>query len=148
MHVLIVHVAESHYFSLPGYDYTTRTLPEMYGSTELPTTIPASPYAASLGSPLVSPILPHQRSQTNLALCSAGSSSDRETTQEKRRRNNAASARFRMKKKRREQELEQASAGLSRQVNELEKAVSKLEVENKWLRELITSEDDEDEKDA
>ncbi|KAF2404380.1 hypothetical protein EJ06DRAFT_526467 [Trichodelitschia bisporula] len=58
--------------------------------------------------------------------------------EEKRRRNTAASARFRIKKKEREQALEQTAAEMTEKVVGLEAKVGQLELENKWLRGLIT----------
>ncbi|KAF2716631.1 hypothetical protein K431DRAFT_234935, partial [Polychaeton citri CBS 116435] len=62
--------------------------------------------------------------------------------EDKRRRNTAASARFRVKKKQREQALEKQAKDMSDKVSDLESKVQKLEMENKWLRELITDKKD------
>lgn len=59
--------------------------------------------------------------------------------EDKRRRNTAASARFRVKKKQREQALEQSAKEMHDKVANLEKTISKLETENKWLKELLTA---------
>jgi hypothetical protein len=66
---------------------------------------------------------------------------------EKRRRNNAASARFRMKKTEREHKLERTTKVMGEKLSALEQEASKLEVENKWLRELITTKANEEEED-
>lgn len=58
--------------------------------------------------------------------------------EDKRRRNTAASARFRMKKKEREAELERRTRDMTDRCEELQKRISALETENRWLRELIT----------
>lgn len=58
--------------------------------------------------------------------------------EDKRRRNTAASARFRIKKKQREQALEKTAKEMTEKVNVLESKVSQLEMENKWLKSLIT----------
>jgi len=58
--------------------------------------------------------------------------------EEKRRRNTAASARFRVKKKEREQVLEKTATEMTDKVRGLEDKVERLELENKWLRGLIT----------
>lgn len=58
--------------------------------------------------------------------------------EDKRRRNTAASARFRVKKKQREQALEKTAKEMSDKVSLLESRVSQLEMENKWLKSLIT----------
>lgn len=58
--------------------------------------------------------------------------------EDKRRRNTAASARFRVKKKQREQALEKTAKEMSEKVQVLEARVGQLEMENKWLKGLIT----------
>jgi hypothetical protein len=58
--------------------------------------------------------------------------------EDKRRRNTAASARFRVKKKQREQALEQTANEMSDKCTQLEERIGELEMENKWLRNLIT----------
>lgn len=61
--------------------------------------------------------------------------------EDKRRRNTAASARFRIKKKQREQALERTARELTDRVTELQSKVSQLEMENKWLKNLIVGRD-------
>ena len=58
--------------------------------------------------------------------------------EDKRRRNTAASARFRVKKKQREQALEKDKKEIQDKNAKLEAKVSQLEMENKWLKDLIT----------
>jgi Basic region leucine zipper len=58
--------------------------------------------------------------------------------EDKRRRNTAASARFRVKKKQREQALEKNVKEVSDKNAKLEAKLSQLEMENKWLKDLIT----------
>lgn len=58
--------------------------------------------------------------------------------EDKRRRNTAASARFRVKKKQREQALEKTVKETSEKNAKLEAKLSQLEMENKWLKDLIT----------
>jgi hypothetical protein len=58
--------------------------------------------------------------------------------EDKRRRNTAASARFRVKKKQREQALEQTVKKVSDKNAALTAKVSQLEMENKWLKNLVT----------
>ncbi|KAJ9651564.1 hypothetical protein H2198_009150 [Neophaeococcomyces mojaviensis] len=81
------------------------------------------------------------------ARASTVQSSDHTTTEDKsrlvaeedkRRRNTAASARFRVKKKQREQALEKTLKETQDKNSKLEAKVSQLEMENKWLKELIT----------
>ncbi|EXJ81758.1 hypothetical protein A1O1_07823 [Capronia coronata CBS 617.96] len=58
--------------------------------------------------------------------------------EDKRRRNTAASARFRVKKKQREQALERTVKEVQDVNAKLEARLSQLEMENKWLKDLIT----------
>lgn len=58
--------------------------------------------------------------------------------EDKRRRNTAASARFRIKKKQREQALEKTVKEVQDKNAKLEARLNQLEMENKWLKELIT----------
>lgn len=58
--------------------------------------------------------------------------------EDKRRRNTAASARFRIKKKQREQALERTVKETTEKNAALEARVSQLELENQWLKNLIT----------
>jgi Basic region leucine zipper len=57
--------------------------------------------------------------------------------EDKRRRNTAASARFRVKKKQREQALERTVKEVNDKNTALEAKVNQLEMENKWLKNLI-----------
>lgn len=57
--------------------------------------------------------------------------------EDKRRRNTAASARFRIKKKLREQQMERTAKELQDKVQSLESKISQLEMENKWLKNLV-----------
>ncbi|KPI43303.1 Regulatory protein cys-3 [Cyphellophora attinorum] len=58
--------------------------------------------------------------------------------EDKRRRNTAASARFRVKKKQREQALEKSVKEVNDQNSKLQARLDQLEMENKWLKDLIT----------
>lgn len=62
--------------------------------------------------------------------------------EDKRRRNTAASARFRVKKKLREQTLEKTVKDTTARNTALETRVSQLELENQWLKNLITEKSD------
>ncbi|MCJ1390099.1 hypothetical protein MMC18_002957 [Xylographa bjoerkii] len=57
--------------------------------------------------------------------------------EDKRRRNTAASARFRVKKKQREQALEKTAKEMTDRADSLEARITQLEMENKWLRNLV-----------
>lgn len=61
---------------------------------------------------------------------------------DKRRRNTAASARFRIKKKMREQEMEKQAKDLQDKVSSLEAKILSLEMENKWLKNLVVEKND------
>ncbi|KAI5303976.1 hypothetical protein KEM56_006994 [Ascosphaera pollenicola] len=58
--------------------------------------------------------------------------------EDRRRRNTAASARFRVKKKEREKNMERMVKDMTMKNTTLETRVSQLEMENKWLKSLIT----------
>ncbi|KAK7555841.1 hypothetical protein IWX49DRAFT_84290 [Phyllosticta citricarpa] len=62
--------------------------------------------------------------------------------EDKRRRNTAASARFRIKKKQREQQLEKTAKEMTEKVSSLESRIAQLQMENKWLKGLITEKND------
>jgi hypothetical protein len=61
--------------------------------------------------------------------------------EERRKRNTAASARFRQKKKQKEEATEVRMAAVQEQNERLERRVEQLELENRWLKELITDKD-------
>jgi hypothetical protein len=62
----------------------------------------------------------------------------RAAEEDRRRRNTAASARFRMKKKQREQALERTVRETTEKNASLEARVAQLEMENRWLKNLLT----------
>ncbi|KAI9376710.1 hypothetical protein BJX61DRAFT_155390 [Aspergillus egyptiacus] len=64
--------------------------------------------------------------------------SRRAAEEDRRRRNTAASARFRMKKKQREQALERTVRETTEKNASLEARVAQLEMENRWLKNLLT----------
>lgn len=64
--------------------------------------------------------------------------SRRAAEEDRRRRNTAASARFRMKKKQREQVLERNIRETTEKNASLEARVAQLEMENRWLKNLLT----------
>jgi hypothetical protein len=57
--------------------------------------------------------------------------------EDKRRRNTAASARFRVKKKQREAALERTVKEVNDRNAQLQAKLNQLEMENKWLKDLI-----------
>ncbi|KAL7275562.1 hypothetical protein RUND412_001488 [Rhizina undulata] len=68
--------------------------------------------------------------------------------EDKRRRNTAASARFRVKKKQREQALEKTAKEMTDKVAMLEAKIGQLEMENKWLKNLIVEKNGKLEKEV
>lgn len=58
--------------------------------------------------------------------------------EDKRRRNTAASARFRIKKKEREKNMERTVKDVTAKNATLEARITQLEMENRWLKNLIT----------
>ncbi|OLL26556.1 Regulatory protein cys-3 [Neolecta irregularis DAH-3] len=61
--------------------------------------------------------------------------------EDRRKRNTAASARFRVKKKQREAHLESAAKEMTDRIALLESRVKELELENKWLKDLLIQKD-------
>ena len=99
---------------------------------------PTSPYGVpSVGKSSVTPSPPNGKriAATDPAALEANSRAAAE--EDKRRRNTAASARFRIKKKQREQALEKTAKDMTDKVEQLEKRVDQLEMENKWLKGLV-----------
>ncbi|KAJ5669077.1 Regulatory protein cys-3 [Penicillium macrosclerotiorum] len=87
------------------------------GNTKYSTSIPGDHIAAALG----------QEEGVRVA-----------AEEDRRRRNTAASARFRMKKKQREQALERTVRETTEKNASLEARVAQLEMENRWLKNLLT----------
>jgi len=135
-------------FAFP--DFSSFAPPTSYGSDGLPqvntqsneTLYPGSSSAGSPTSGLISPQVGEKRkaeSITDLRSPDGFEDSSRVAAEEdKRRRNTAASARFRVKKKQREQALERSAKEMSDKVSALEGRINQLEMENKWLKNLIT----------
>lgn len=109
---------------------------------------PVPPAFTSPVSSAVSPVTPHfdiptgkKRKLQNLDLNSQQAIDEAAriaAEEDKRRRNTAASARFRVKKKQREQALEKTAKEMTDRVNLLESRINQLEMENNWLKSLIT----------
>jgi hypothetical protein len=140
----------------PGYQFGEfQTYPTM---TNSPSSNAASPTASALqGS--YPPQPPHFGSvhagdKRKSSVAGIPSAADLEEAsrmaaeEDKRRRNTAASARFRVKKKQREQALEKQAKEMTDKVTALEGKVQQLEMENKWLKELITEKQKDSEKKA
>ncbi|KAL9118212.1 MAG: hypothetical protein Q9187_005247 [Circinaria calcarea] len=103
--------------------------------------LPTSPYTATPLNPpskrsyaAASPtsLTPTVSSPPNLEASSRAAAEE-----DKRRRNTAASARFRVKKKQREQALEKTAKEMTDRADALEARIAQLEMENKWLRNLV-----------
>ncbi|ETI26744.1 hypothetical protein G647_10189 [Cladophialophora carrionii CBS 160.54] len=88
------------------------------------------------------PVHGHQYSPEGLSLdifpTSPYEAAEVAAKEERRRRNTAASARFRQKKKQKEEAMESRMANVQGRNAELEERVHQLEMENRWLKELIT----------
>lgn len=79
-----------------------------------------------------------RKSSHKPSLISIEEASRNTAEEDKRRRNTAASARFRVKKKIREQSLEKTVKDTTDKNTTLEARVTALELENQWLKNLIT----------
>lgn len=64
-------------------------------------------------------------------------------SEDKRKRNTAASARFRIKKKLKEQEMERRSKELEEKVVALEKKLKQVEMENKYLKNMVLQQNEQ-----
>jgi len=124
-----------------------------FNAMPLPTSHQSSDSSPSANFPIADSLFtaPHGQSISSLQTTSAKRKLDLlqanlipaerariEAEEDKRRRNTAASARFRVKKKQREQALEKTAKEMTEKANRLEKRVHELELENKWLKGLIT----------
>ena len=108
-------------YPLPSFEaFATPTSP--YNLSQLPKTGDKRPYSASSMTP---------------TSASLEDSSRAAAEEDKRRRNTAASARFRVKKKQREQALEKTAKEMTDRADALEARITQLEMENKWLRNLV-----------
>lgn len=96
------------------------------------------------------PRVPEKRKADNAAMparpISLEEASRLAAEEDKRRRNTAASARFRIKKKQREQALEKSAKEMTEKVNNLESKVQQLEMENKWLKNLLVEKNEGNEE--
>ncbi|MCJ1414665.1 hypothetical protein MMC32_000992 [Xylographa parallela] len=97
---------------------------------------PTSPYDMSQ-QPHTGDKRPFSASSMTPASPSVEASSRAAAEEDKRRRNTAASARFRVKKKQREQALEKTAKEMTDRADALEARIAQLEMENKWLRNLV-----------
>lgn len=105
-------------------------------SPSQPSVSGASP--TSEASPTASAPAPRRKNTQKTPVLSVEEAARVAAEEDKRRRNTAASARFRVKKKMREQTLEKSVKETSEKNAALEARVTALELENQWLKNLIT----------
>lgn len=141
---LLSGVSPTQNFQPPNID-TSAAEPSHYYSTYntpiQPAPAPGFGHAESHASPATSsPTGAHsaKRKADQTDSMNAEEKSRLAAEEDKRRRNTAASARFRVKKKQREQSLESTVKEVQDKNSKLEAKVTQLELENKWLKELIT----------
>jgi hypothetical protein len=96
----------------------------------------ASSSSASPPPPILAPTS-QQLSENDAHILSIQEAARAAADEDKRRRNTAASARFRIKKKQRDQAIEKAAKEMADRLESLEKKIATLELENRWLRNLL-----------
>ncbi|RHZ47517.1 putative bZIP transcription factor (MetR) [Aspergillus thermomutatus] len=104
-------------------------------------TSPAGPATSPVAAPAPSTTTaagPKRKNTQKAAPISVEEAARIAAEEDKRRRNTAASARFRVKKKLREQALEKTVKETTEKNAALEARVTALELENQWLKNLIT----------
>jgi hypothetical protein len=118
----------------PNYNTPIQPAPPANGFRVNPQ--PPSSVASSTTSP---PIQPPKKRKTDAPspAASAEEQSRLAAEEDKRRRNTAASARFRVKKKQREVALERTVKEINDKNTQLQAKLNQLEMENKWLKNLI-----------
>ncbi|KAL5338409.1 hypothetical protein BJX70DRAFT_366971 [Aspergillus crustosus] len=97
-----------------------------------------SPPNGQIGNSKYSTQIPGDHIASALGQVGQDEHSRRAAEEDRRRRNTAASARFRMKKKQREQTLERTVRETTEKNASLEARVAQLEMENRWLKNLLT----------
>ncbi|KIW13973.1 hypothetical protein PV08_06754 [Exophiala spinifera] len=118
----------SHYYTT--YNTPIQPAPAQgFGGVESRGSPNAGPSAASQA--------PRKKDSVDLGAMTPEEKSRIAAEEDKRRRNTAASARFRIKKKQREQALEKTVKEVQDKNSQLEAKLRQMEVENKWLRDLI-----------
>jgi hypothetical protein len=114
----------------------TQSAPQTVAPTQ-----PAAPASASTPAPApatATPAGPKRKNTQKTPPMSVEEAARIAAEEDKRRRNTAASARFRVKKKMREQALEKTVKETTEKNAALEARVTALELENQWLKNLIT----------
>lgn len=99
---------------------------------------PSAPAQASTPAPTTKSTASKRKPSHKPTPMSIEEASRNAAEEDKRRRNTAASARFRVKKKMREQTLEKTVKDTTEKNAALEARVTALELENQWLKNLIT----------
>ncbi|KAI8385048.1 uncharacterized protein BYT42DRAFT_564500 [Radiomyces spectabilis] len=120
------------------------SLSQPTGSRQLlpkPPVLDASQLASLLTQPTA--VTPQRKKSTQTASKRSRPTEEKDdesvaAEEDKRRRNTAASARFRVKKKMREQAMEQTVRDMTSKAEALQNRVNELELEVKWLRNLLT----------
>ncbi|GES62663.1 bZIP transcription factor [Aspergillus terreus] len=112
----------------------TQSAPQTVAPTQ-----PAAPASTSTPAPAAAaPAGPKRKNTQKTPPMSVEEAARIAAEEDKRRRNTAASARFRVKKKMREQALEKTVKETTEKNAALEARVTALELENQWLKNLIT----------
>ncbi|KAI9042590.1 putative bZIP transcription factor (MetR) [Aspergillus affinis] len=124
---------------IPNGGYNATQSPSQSSASSPPSATP-SQAPASVPTPTAStPTAGPKRKNTQKTPTLSVEEAARNVAEEdKRRRNTAASARFRVKKKMREQALEKTVKETTDKNTALEARVTALELENQWLKNLIT----------
>ena len=110
-------------------------------ASSLPAPPPTSTPSQNSSQPTSTPTSKRKQSHKPTPM-SVEEASQNAAEEDKRRRNTAASARFRVKKKLREQALEKTVKDTTARNTALEARVSQLELENQWLKNVITEKND------
>ena len=118
----------------PNYNTPIQPAPPANAFTVNPQ--PPSSVISSATSPQTQPAKKRKADASSPA-ASAEEQSRLAAEEDKRRRNTAASARFRVKKKQREAALERTVKEVNDKNAQLQSKVDQLEMENKWLKNLI-----------
>jgi Basic region leucine zipper len=119
----------------PNYNTPIQPAPPANAFTVNPQRRPSS-VTPSAASPQTQPAKKRKADAVSPAV-STEEQSRLAAEEDKRRRNTAASARFRVKKKQREATLERTVKEVNDKNAQLQAKVSQLEMENKWLKDLI-----------
>ena len=118
----------------PNYNTPIQPAPPANAFTVNPQ--PPSSVTSAAASPQTQPARKRKADAPSPAV-SAEEESRLAAEEDKRRRNTAASARFRVKKKQREAALERTVKEVNDKNAQLQSKVNQLEMENKWLKDLI-----------